>query len=97
MMTPTCGTQSLYSMSLDFIEEDTGFILRDMDADATKELIESLAQQWFLDPSAIPPMVVTLKDGKVYVRDGFCRLRAAKIAIERGAKIDTVTVLLREH
>ena len=35
--------------------------------------IASLRNQWNTDPSQIPPLRVTIKDGNVYVRDGHCR------------------------
>lgn len=41
----------------------------------------------------VPPIVVKVKDGKPYVRDGHCRLRGLKIAIAEGAQIERIDVL----
>jgi hypothetical protein len=37
------------------------------------------------------------KDGKIYLREGFRRMRAVKLAIEKGFQIDRVPMLLEER
>ena len=37
------------------------------------------------------------KDGKIYLREGFRRMRAVKLAIEKGFQIDRVPILLEER
>ncbi len=80
----------LFLVAPHLIEEEEGFNPRDYSTERMEAHIESLAKQWESNPSLIPPLMVVLKDGHVYVRDGHCRLRAAKIAIERGVEIKTV-------
>lgn len=41
----------------------------------------------------VPPIVVHVRNGEVYVRDGHCRRRALKLAMEEGADIRKVEVL----
>ncbi|HDX8425973.1 TPA: ParB N-terminal domain-containing protein [Aeromonas veronii] len=81
----------LYLIAPHLIEEEEGFNPRDYTTERMEAHIESLAKQWETNPSLIPPLMVVLKDGHVYVRDGHCRLRAAKRAIERGVELKTVT------
>ncbi|MFM5296663.1 ParB/RepB/Spo0J family partition protein, partial [Aeromonas veronii] len=80
----------LYLVAPNLIEEEEGFNPRDYNTERMEAHIESLAKQWESNPSLIPPLMVVLKDGRVYVRDGHCRLRAAKRAIERGVELKTV-------
>ncbi|MFQ2235053.1 ParB/RepB/Spo0J family partition protein, partial [Aeromonas dhakensis] len=80
----------LFLVAPHLIEEEEGFNPRDYSTERMEAHIESLAKQWETNPSLIPPLMVVLKDGHLYVRDGHCRLRAAKIAIERGVEIKTV-------
>lgn len=41
----------------------------------------------------VPPLVVKVIDGKIYVRDGHCRRRALNLAISEGAEIKMVQVV----
>ncbi|WP_323946752.1 ParB/RepB/Spo0J family partition protein [Aeromonas hydrophila] len=81
----------LYLVAPHLIEEEEGFNPRDYNTERMEAHIESLAKQWETNPSMIPPLMVVLKDGHVYVRDGHCRLRAAKRAVERGVELKTVS------
>ena len=40
----------------------------------------------------MPPLIVKVIDGKIYVREGHCRLRGAKLARENGAQIKRLPV-----
>lgn len=72
------------------IEEEKDFSFRDYDCDDMKEKIQSMAKQWAQDPNTMPPLIVSIEDGHIFVKDGFCRLRAAKQAMEDGLKLDTI-------
>ncbi|MFM5296510.1 ParB/RepB/Spo0J family partition protein, partial [Aeromonas veronii] len=80
----------LHLIAPHLIEEEEGFNPRDYTTERMEAHIESLAKQWETNPTMIPPLMVVLKDGHLYVRDGHCRLRAAKRAVERGVELKTV-------
>lgn len=83
---------NLVWLSPDVIEEEEGFNLRDYDQPDTVAHIEKLAQAW-ARADQMPPLEVKVKDGHCYVRDGHCRLRAAKLAMSRGAAVRRVSVI----
>lgn len=86
------GKTSLIWLSPDEIEEEEGFNLRDYDRADTIEHIENLAKAW-ASGAQMPPLEVKVKDGRCFVRDGHCRLRAARLANTRGAGIRRVSVI----
>lgn len=86
------GDTKLIWLAPDLIIEEEGFNLRDYDRPDTVQHIERLAQAW-ASGAQMPPLEVKVKDGTCYVRDGHCRLRAAKLAISRGASIRRVSVI----
>lgn len=83
---------NLIWLSPDVIEEEDGFNLRDYDQPDTIEHIEKLAAAWQAGDQ-MPPLEVSVRNGRCFVRDGHCRLRAARLAISRGAGIRRVSVI----
>lgn len=86
------GNTNLIWLSPDVIEEEEGFNLRDYDQEDTIQHIEHLAQAWS-NAEQMPPLEVAIRKGRCFVRDGHCRLRAARLAISRGAAIRRVSVI----
>lgn len=86
------GDTKLFWLAPELILEEDGFNLRDYERPDTVAHIERLAQAWAAG-AQMPPLEVKVKDGVCYVRDGHCRLRAAKLAISRGASIRRVSVI----
>lgn len=72
------------------IEEEKDFSFRNYDCDDMKAKIQSMTKQWAKDPSTVRPLIVSIEDGHIYVKDGYCRLRAAKQAMEDGLMLDTI-------
>lgn len=75
-----------YSFPLDLFEEQPGFNPRNYERPETKAHIEKLAKAYF-DGKMVPPLTVKVIDGRLLVREGHCRRRAALLARERGAQI----------
>ncbi|MGI0646919.1 ParB/RepB/Spo0J family partition protein [Pseudomonas aeruginosa] len=86
------GETKLLWLSPDLIEEEEGFNLRDYNRPDTIEHIEKLAGAWARGDQ-LPPLEVKIKDERCFVRDGHCRLRAAKLAISRGSPIKRISVI----
>jgi len=90
--TGNVGETNLTWLALDLIEEQVGFNLRDYDRPDTVKHIERLALAWARSEQ-FQPIEVQVVDGHCYVRDGHCRLRAARLAASRGAPIKRLPVI----
>ena len=86
------GETNLTWLALDLIEEQEGFNLRDYERPDTVKHIERLAAAWERSEQ-FQPIEVQVIDGHCYVRDGHCRLRAARLAASRGAPIKRLPVI----
>lgn len=86
------GDTKLIWLAPDLVEEEEGFNLRDYDRPDTVAHIERLAEAW-ASGDQMPPLEVKIKDGRCFVRDGHCRLRAAKLANSRGAGVRRLSVI----
>lgn len=90
--TGNVGETNLTWLALDLIEEQAGFNLRDYERPDTVRHIERLALAWARSEQ-FQPIEVQVVDGHCYVRDGHCRLRAARLAASRGAPIKRLPVI----
>jgi ParB family chromosome partitioning protein len=90
--TGNVGETNLTWLALDLIEEQEGFNLRDYERPDTVKHIERLALAWERSEQ-FQPIEVQVVDGHCYVRDGHCRLRAARLAASRGAPIKRLPVI----
>lgn len=86
------GESNLLWLSPDVLEEEDGFNLRDYDRNDTVSHIQSLKEAW-KKGTQLPPLEVKIENGHCYVRDGHCRLRAARLAIAEGALIKRIPVI----
>lgn len=86
------GETSLLWLSPDVLEEENGFNLREYDRTDTVTHIQSLKEAW-KNGTQLPPLEVKIENGRCYVRDGHCRLRAARLAIAEGAPIKRIPVI----
>lgn len=90
----------LYSVSPDMLTEEAGFNVRGAFDEAyfeqpeVEEHIRGLADSYKAG-RYVPPIVVQVRDGIPYIRDGMHRRRALMLAISEGADIKRVQVL--EH
>ena len=82
---------NLFSFDIDLIHEQVGFNPRNYEREDVKQHIENLAACYEAGQD-MPPLIVKVIDGKIYVREGHCRLRAAKLARENGAQIKRLPV-----
>lgn len=71
------------------IEVEPGFNQRNFDDPAVQQHIKQLAES-IREVGVQQPLTVRLEDGKVYLEDGECRLRACMLAIAEGAEIKSV-------
>lgn len=76
----------------ELIEEEVGFNLRDYDRQDTVEHIEKLCSA-YTEGEQMPPLMVKVVGGRLFVRDGHCRLRAIRLAMSRGVPIRRVPVI----
>lgn len=83
---------NLFYADLDLIEEDEGFNTREYERPEVQEHINNLADA-YLAGDDIPPLRVTVIDGRLLLRDGYCRRRAAIIARDRGAEITRLPIM----
>lgn len=97
------GIQSIASGRTDVYRLDPALILirpnwngRDFNDPTNKDHIEQLAKS-IASVGVKTPLRVTWDDGKIYLTDGECRLRAVKLAIKKGAEIKTVPVLTEDR
>lgn len=90
----------LFSVSPDMLTEEEGFNVRGAFDDAyfdqpeVQEHIRGLADSYKAG-RYVPPIVVQVRDGVPYIRDGMHRRRGLMLAISEGAEIRRVQVL--EH
>lgn len=97
---PDLSKGDLFSISPHLLLEEEGFNARGAFCDDyyerpdIKEGIRSLANA-YLRGDYVPPIIVKVRDGKVYVREGHRRRRAILLALSEGAEIRKVQVL--EH
>jgi hypothetical protein len=83
---------NLFYADLDLIEEEDGFNTREYERPEVQEHINNLADA-YLAGDDLPPLRVTVIDGRLLLRDGYCRRRAAMIARDRGAEITRLPVM----
>lgn len=83
---------NLFYAELDLIEEEVGFNTREYERPEVQEHINNLAEA-YLAGDDIPPLRVTVIDGRLLLRDGYCRRRAAIIARDRGAEITRLPIM----
>ncbi|HGM7876891.1 TPA: ParB/RepB/Spo0J family partition protein [Pseudomonas aeruginosa] len=86
------GETALLWLSPDVIEEEDGFNLRDYDRPDTVAHIQALKDAW-KNGTQLPPLEVKIDNGRCFVRDGHCRLRAARLAIAEGAPIKRIPLI----
>ncbi len=80
-----------YEINPRIIEEEEGFNLRNYNDPDVIAQIEDLAQS-YMAGAFVPPIIFrTTADGKIVPIDGHQRVRAAKIAIERGAPLPFIS------
>lgn len=90
----------LYSVAPHKLLEEEGFNARGafsadyFEQPEVKAHIRSLADA-YKRGDYVPPLVVKIRDGEAYIRDGHCRRRAIELAMSEGADIRKVQVL--EH
>lgn len=77
---------NLFMADLDLIEEEDGFNTREYDRPEVKEHIRKLADVYKAGEE-LPPLLVRVVDGRILLRDGYCRRRGALLAREEGAEI----------
>lgn len=97
---PDTSKSDLYSVAPHLLMEEDGFNTRGMYCDDYYELPEvkagiRLLAEAYTRGDYVPPIIVKVRDGNVYVREGHRRRRAILMAIEEGAEIRKVQVL--EH
>lgn len=83
---------SAYGYDISCFIEIEGFNPRDYDDPETIAHIRSLADS-YKRGDTMPPLLVKVVDDKIYIWDGHCRYRGAKLAISEGAPLkflDTV-------
>lgn len=89
-----------FSVAPSLLLEEEGFNTRGafcdnyFDREDVKEHINNLANA-YLHGKYVPPMIVKVRDGNVFIRDGHCRRRALLLAISLGAQIKKIQVI--EH
>tara|TARA_B100000446_G_scaffold184352_1_gene206232 strand:+ start:95327 stop:96256 length:930 start_codon:yes stop_codon:yes gene_type:complete len=80
-----------FLVDIDKIHEDPGFNTRLYERPDVEEHINKLADAYEAGED-LPPLLVKVIDGKVILRDGYCRIRGARIAKGRGAEIPRLPV-----
>jgi len=94
--TVATGRSDLYRMPPDQILIKTEWNSRN-DADPENEAhIEALATS-IMEVGVKQPLTIYQDDGKFYVSDGHCRLKAVMRAISRGAEIVAVPVMMEDR
>lgn len=83
---------NLYSIHIDMIVEPEGFNTRDYDRPEIVQHIRNLADAYKAG-KVLAPLVVQVIDGKAELRDGFCRIRGARLAIAEGAEFTHLPVV----
>lgn len=82
------GTSDLFKIDPRIIEVEPGFNVR-AQTDALKDHVFQLSES-IRKHGVLTPLTVRLKDEKVWLVDGHCRLDAIRLLIEEGADIETV-------
>ena len=77
---------NLFKANIELLEEEEGFNTRDYERPEAAAHIRNLADA-YKSGEELPPLKVVVKDGRILVRDGHCRLRGAKLAISEGATL----------
>lgn len=91
------GRSDVFRVNPFLIKIEAGFNTREIDAPATQEHIDELAQS-IAKIGVQRPLKVRNKGGEMLLKDGECRLRATIRAIEvYGAEIVSVPVLLADR
>ena len=80
-----------YIVDFDLILEEEGFNPRVYDAPEVKEHIERLKEA-YMAGEKLPAFKVQVVDGKILLRDGYCRRRGILLAREEGCNIQRVSV-----
>lgn len=83
---------NLFMADLDLIEEEPGFNTREYDNERVETHIRNLADA-YKEGQDIDPLRVKVVDGRIFVRDGHCRRRAAILARSEGAQITRLPVI----
>lgn len=84
---------NLFMADLDLIEEEEGFNLgREYDEPDEIAHIRNLAD-CYIAGEDLPPLIVKVVDGRIIVRDGHCRRRAALLARSEGCEISRLAVM----
>lgn len=89
------GRSDLFKLAPKDINRDPKWNERDHN-EKHKEHIEELAIS-IAELGVLQPVTVCMKDGKVWLTDGFCRMEAVDLAISRGADIKTVKAQVEER
>jgi len=79
---------------LDKLEEMPGYNTRDMESPETIAHIQMADAIKDSGNAGFPPITVAQKDGKIYVYQGHCRLRAHKLAASEGAPIKGILAMV---
>ena len=82
---------NLFLVDIDQINEEPGFNTREYDRPEVEEHIAKLAEA-YSSGEDLPPLLIKVVDGKVWLRDGYCRLRGARKAKAEGAEIKRLPV-----
>src|SRR5882672_2826443 len=80
------GRSDMYRLDPRVIKVKDGWNCRDLNAQDTKDHIESLAQS-IAEIGVQEPLTVYWEDGAAWISDGHCRLKATLNAIQVGADI----------
>lgn len=81
-----------YTIKWTEIEEESGFNPRDYTSPRVVKHIRTMAND-YKRGDTFPHLVIVVRNGTPYVRDGHCRLRAIALAVSEGAKIDKIPVV----
>jgi len=87
----TCTRGDGFSIDPRYLVEQENFNPRDYNDPDVIEHIDRLKQA-YIDGRYVPPIIITIIDGDVVVREGHCRRRAVLLAINEGHDIKRVRV-----
>lgn len=82
---------NLFTADYGLIEEEPDFNTRDYDRPEVSDHIRNLANAYKAGEE-LPPLLVSVVDGRMLLRDGYCRRRAVLLAREEGAEIHRLPV-----
>lgn len=89
------GRQDIFKLPPDSIQMDSKWNAR-VHNDELDAHIEELANS-IAEVGVKQPLTVFMKDGEPFLTDGFCRMKAVKLAIKKGAEIEAVPCRLEER